>query len=87
VGEVLSLLRLMEQMNIPEPLSTPKASRKAGLGSWGCFCCRRVLLPAAVAHGSLFFFFPSLSKMKRAGTTGSSRGMALYEEEVKAFVG
>lgn len=26
----------------------------------------------------------SYSKMKRAGTTGSSRGMALYEEEVRS---
>lgn len=32
----------------------------------------------------LFFLSVSLLKMKRAGTTGSARGMALYEEEVSA---
>ena len=36
----------------------------------------------------MLFFFSifsiSLLKMKRAGTTGSARGMALYEEEVSA---
>lgn len=38
-------------------------------------------------HSWQSLFFPSPSKMKRAGTTGSSRGMALYEEEVRVLRG
>lgn len=42
------------------------------------FLCREMSLTDSCY---LSFLFPS-SKMKRAGTTGSARGMALYEEEV-----
>lgn len=62
----------MEQTDPPEP------SAAAGLHEYP-----RVLLwdgsfPAI--HGSLLIPFPS--QTKRTGTTGASRGMALYEEEV-----
>lgn len=41
-----------------------------------------LLASPTCGHSRQPLFFPSPSQMKRAGTTGSSRGMALYEEEV-----
>lgn len=41
------------------------------------------MVPVPVAHSSPFVPFPS--QTKRTGTTGASRGMALYEEEVSPW--
>lgn len=74
----------MEQVKIPEPLPLHKPVKDLGWASVGVFavgwCLSQVQSLTAVS-------FPSPSKMKRAGTTGSSRGMALYEEEVRILGG
>lgn len=45
-------------------------------GFWS-FLCRKM----SSIDNVIFYLFSSF-QMKRAGTTGSARGMALYEEEV-----
>lgn len=73
----------MEQVKVPELSSTEMLCWAPGKVPW------EGASPSCVTHGVVthdsLSFFSSSSKMKRAGTTGSSRGMALYEEEVRVL--
>lgn len=57
-----------------EPVSGPLDADR-GVGGFLCFLCRETSCKDNVLS-------PFPPQMKRAGTTGSARGMALYEEEV-----